>query len=199
VRAAPSQARQAKPFLIGTPVASNCLRNNLSALFDGEWIAKHRVLNARQNEAESEIIAEAGLVRSWITVATNMAGRGYCISRLDDARARGRWVAFDRDGAPTMPARIDRQLYGRAARSGRPRSHVTFCVARRRPGCASSFTVAKLPPSYSQMTAVRAGLGASGILAAASVKPCTSGATGKTKRNSGIRKKACLAPMISLE
>lgn len=77
----------------------------------------HRVLSARQDSDEAEIIAAAGRSGT-VTVATNMAGRGADI-RLDaPARAAGGLVVIltERHEA----GRIDRQLIGRSARQGDP-------------------------------------------------------------------------------
>ncbi|WP_341235632.1 preprotein translocase subunit SecA [uncultured Sulfitobacter sp.] len=112
--------KKGRPILIGTQSVE--ASEHLSGLLTQQGL-HHRVLNARQNEAESEIIAQAGLTGR-ITVATNMAGRGTDISLDDTTRAAGglHVIATGRHDA----ARIDRQLYGRAARQGDPGSHITF-------------------------------------------------------------------------
>jgi preprotein translocase subunit SecA len=112
--------KKGRPILIGTQSVE--ASEHLSGLLTQQGL-HHRVLNARQNEAESEIIAQAGLT-SRITVATNMAGRGTDIALDDATRAAGglHVIATGRHDA----ARIDRQLYGRAARQGDPGSHITF-------------------------------------------------------------------------
>jgi preprotein translocase subunit SecA len=109
-----------QPILIGTQ--SVAASEHLSDLLNAAGLP-HRVLNARQNEAESEIIAEAGQ-HARITVATNMAGRGTDIALDEAAKSAGglHVIATGRHDA----SRIDRQLYGRAARQGDPGSHVTF-------------------------------------------------------------------------
>jgi preprotein translocase subunit SecA len=79
----------------------------------------HRLLNARQDAEEAEIVAEAG-ERGRITVATRMAGRGTDI-RLGSGVAQlgGLSVlATERSEA----RRIDRQLRGRCGRQGDPGS-----------------------------------------------------------------------------
>jgi len=79
----------------------------------------HRVLNARQDREEAEIVAEAG-EPGQITVATNMAGRGTDI-HLGAGVAEGGGVhvlATERHDA----GRIDRQLFGRCGRQGDPGS-----------------------------------------------------------------------------
>lgn len=79
----------------------------------------HQVLNARQDRAESALIASAGQPGR-ITVATSMAGRGTDIAC--DARV------LERDGLHVIlcqvnaSARIDRQFLGRAGRQGQPGS-----------------------------------------------------------------------------
>jgi preprotein translocase subunit SecA len=78
------------------------------------------VLNAKQDDQEAEIIAQAG-ERGRITVATNMAGRGTDI-RLGPG-------VTDLGGLHVIlteyhdAARIDRQLVGRCARQGDPGSY----------------------------------------------------------------------------
>jgi len=109
------------PVLVGT-------RSVLASEEVSRRLAKlgrvHRVLNAAQNEQEATIVAEAGQPKR-ITVATNMAGRGTDIKL-------GRGVA-DLGGLHVISAephashRVDRQLFGRAARQGDP-------------GCAQLFT-----------------------------------------------------------
>ncbi len=61
-----------QPILVGT--ASIAMSEKLSSLLTQEKV-KHNVLNAKQNEREAYIIADAGRVGA-ITIATNMAGRG---------------------------------------------------------------------------------------------------------------------------
>jgi preprotein translocase subunit SecA len=77
------------------------------------------VLNARQDDQEAAIVAEAGR-RGRITVATNMAGRGTDI-QLGDGILEGlglHVIATQRSEA----RRIDRQLIGRCGRQGDPGS-----------------------------------------------------------------------------
>lgn len=80
----------------------------------------HRVLNARQDREEAEIVAQAGGAGR-ITVATNMAGRGTDIHLGDGVAVRGglHVLATERHDA----GRIDRQLFGRCGRQGDPGSH----------------------------------------------------------------------------
>ena len=79
----------------------------------------HRVLNARQDRGESELIAAAG-GSGRITVATSMAGRGTDIPLDPLVLARGGLhVILCQLNAS---ARIDRQFLGRAGRQGQPGS-----------------------------------------------------------------------------
>jgi len=79
----------------------------------------HRVLNAKQDAREADIIAQAGQAGR-ITVATNMAGRGTDIRLGDGVAERGglHVIATERHEA----GRIDRQLFGRCGRQGDPGS-----------------------------------------------------------------------------
>jgi preprotein translocase subunit SecA len=77
----------------------------------------HRVLNARQDAHEAEVIAEAGQGGT-VTVATNMAGRGTDIHLGEGVAERGGLVVVLTECHDS--ARIDRQLVGRGARLGDP-------------------------------------------------------------------------------
>jgi preprotein translocase subunit SecA len=113
---AASLARSGRPLLIGTQSveASEALAEALRARG-----LPHVVLNARQDEQEAEIVARAG-EPGRITVATNMAGRGTDILLgPDEARAGGLHVIAT---GYHDSQRIDRQLFGRAARQGDPGS-----------------------------------------------------------------------------
>ena len=111
------------PVLVGTRsvLASEEVSRRLAARG-----RDHKVLNAAQNEQEAQIIAEAGHAGR-ITVATNMAGRG-----TDIKLARG---VVDLGGLhvistePHGSFRVDRQLFGRAARQGDPGCAQMFCSA----------------------------------------------------------------------
>ncbi|HEY5466592.1 MAG TPA: accessory Sec system translocase SecA2, partial [Clostridia bacterium] len=73
------------------------------------------VLNARHDETEAEIIAQAGQSGA-ITISTNMAGRGVDI-RLGEGVAAGLYIIGTNRH---RSIRIDRQLRGRAGRQGDP-------------------------------------------------------------------------------
>jgi preprotein translocase subunit SecA len=83
----------------------------------------HRILNAKQDEEEAEIIAAAGQ-RGRITVATNMAGRGTDIELGEGVAELGGLHVIAT--ACHDSARIDRQLFGRAGRQGDPGSYEMF-------------------------------------------------------------------------
>jgi len=106
-----------RAVLIGTRSVEASER--ISGLLDAAGLP-HRVLNARQDRQEAEIVAAAGQPGR-ITVATNMAGRGTDI-RLDRQvrEAGGLHVILTEYHED---ARIDRQLYGRGGRQGDPGSH----------------------------------------------------------------------------
>jgi preprotein translocase subunit SecA len=107
---------QGRPVLIGarSVAASETLGTELAKAG-----LAHRVLNARQDQQEAEIIARAGRPGG-ITVATNMAGRGTDIRLAPGIADLGglHVLATERHEA----GRIDRQLFGRAGRQGDPGS-----------------------------------------------------------------------------
>ncbi len=78
-----------------------------------------RIINAVRSEEEAAIIAEAGKLNA-VTVATNMAGRGTDIKIPSEVRKIGGLHVIATECNPS--ARIDRQLFGRAARQGDPGS-----------------------------------------------------------------------------
>ncbi len=80
---------------------------------------KHRVLNARQDRHEAEIIAVAGQ-QGAITVSTNMAGRGTDIKLGPGVEKLGGLHVISLSLNDSR--RVDRQLYGRCARQGDPGS-----------------------------------------------------------------------------
>ena len=110
---------EGRPVLIGTRSIEASER--LSRVLAAHGLA-HRVLNARQDAHEAELVAAAGQAGA-ITVATNMAGRGTDIELGAGVARRGGLgvVLTEYHESP----RIDRQLFGRCARQGDPGS----CVA----------------------------------------------------------------------
>jgi preprotein translocase subunit SecA len=107
---------EGRPVLVGTRSVQASER--LSALLEAADLP-HRVLNARQDQEEAEVIANAGS-RGRITVATNMAGRGTDIRLGPGVAELGglHVLATERHDA----RRIDRQLFGRGGRQGDPGS-----------------------------------------------------------------------------
>jgi preprotein translocase subunit SecA len=84
----------------------------------------HSILNARNDEAEAEIVAQAGALGA-VTISTNMAGRGTDIL-LGGNPPRDREKVVELGGLYVMGTtrhearRIDNQLRGRAGRQGDP-------------------------------------------------------------------------------
>jgi preprotein translocase subunit SecA len=109
-----------RPVLIGTDSVRDS--EYLSQLLAAQQLP-HRVLNARQDREEAQLIAAAGAPAA-ITVATNMAGRGTDIEISADIAALGglHVISCQHNSA----RRIDRQLHGRAARQGQPGSAETL-------------------------------------------------------------------------
>lgn len=123
-----------RPVLIGTDSVSASERLSHHLAQAG---IDHRVLNARQDQIEAEIVAGAGGAGR-VTVATNMAGRGTDIALGQGVAERGGLHVINCQ--LNAEARIDRQLHGRAARQGEPGSCETvLCLdeplmAKRLPG-----------------------------------------------------------------
>jgi len=112
------------PVLVGTRsvLASEEVSRRLQAMN-----RVHRVLNATQTAQEASIVAEAGQ-KGKITVATNMAGRGTDIKLARGVAELGGLHVIATE--PHGSGRVDRQLFGRAARQGDP-------------GCAQMFASAE--------------------------------------------------------
>ena len=121
IRAIAEMHEQGRPVLVGTGSVEESER--LAATLAQAGIPC-RVLNAKNNEAEAEIIAEAGAVGA-VTISTNMAGRGTDI-RLGGAAQEHREHVAALGGLFVIGTnrhesrRIDDQLRGRAGRQGDP-------------------------------------------------------------------------------
>lgn len=115
--------RRGQPVLVGTRTIRDSER--LSALLEEAKIP-HRILTAKQDAEEVEIIATAGQYGS-VLIATNMAGRGTHIDLSPEAEAGGglHVIAVERNES----VRIDRQLIGRGARQGQPGSAQSYVSA----------------------------------------------------------------------
>ncbi|MBP7175399.1 MAG: accessory Sec system translocase SecA2 [Thermoclostridium sp.] len=110
-----------RPILIGTSSIEESER--LSGLLKEKGI-QYRVLNAKNDEIEAELIAQAGDLGA-VTVSTNMAGRGTDIRlggknerRRDDVVGLGGLYVIGTNRHESR--RIDNQLRGRAGRQGDP-------------------------------------------------------------------------------
>ena len=87
----------------------------------------HNVLNAKEHERESLIVAEAGKSVNGlgaVTIATNMAGRGTDIKLTPEVKAAGGLAIIGTERHESR--RVDRQLRGRAGRQGDPGSSVFY-------------------------------------------------------------------------
>jgi preprotein translocase subunit SecA len=106
-----------RPVLVGT--RSVAASEKASRLLTEMGVA-HRVLNAKQDKEEAEIISRAGEVGA-VTIATNMAGRGTDIRLGEGVEEKGglHVILTERHEA----GRIDRQLAGRCGRLGDPGSY----------------------------------------------------------------------------
>ena len=105
-----------RPVLIGT---SSVEESEQVSQWLEEGMLPYRLLNAKQDKDEANIIAQAGHQQR-ITVATNMAGRGTDIKLDSSVIELGglHIIALSLNDS----RRIDRQLYGRCGRQGEPGS-----------------------------------------------------------------------------
>ncbi len=101
-----------QPILVGTASVeeSERLSRNLSDV-------PHSVLNARHDEVEAAIVAQAAQ-RGAVTISTNMAGRGTDIRLGEGVAALGGLYVIGTNRHESR--RIDNQLRGRAGRQGDP-------------------------------------------------------------------------------
>ncbi|MEK7624616.1 MAG: preprotein translocase subunit SecA [Patescibacteria group bacterium] len=120
---------QGQPLLIGTP--STDQNEIFSSLLSHNGIL-HEVLNAKNNEREGSIIAQAGKFKA-VTVATNRAGRGVDIvlggnppdhQEAEKIKSLGGLCVIGTERHEAR--RIDNQLRGRTGRQGDPGSSVFF-------------------------------------------------------------------------
>lgn len=106
--------KKGRPVLIGS---ASIAKNELISKALTKAGIKHELLNAKNNEREAAIIAQAGQ-KGAVTLATNIAGRGTDIMLDKEARDLGGLVVL---GSERHEARrIDNQLRGRGGRQGDP-------------------------------------------------------------------------------
>ncbi len=102
-----------QPILLGTTSVKES--EELSKLLTDCGIS-HQLLNAKNEEEENRIIANAGQ-KNMVTISTNMAGRGTDIKLGKEVENVGLYVIGT---SKNISERIDRQLIGRCARQGDP-------------------------------------------------------------------------------
>lgn len=129
-----SRRATGQPVLVGTRTVACSER--ISRALAAQNI-EHQVLNARHDAEEAAIISAAGMPGA-VTVATNMAGRGTDIPLHADSAAKGGLHVLSLEVNDS--ARVDRQLFGRAARQGDPGTvHCIFSLE-------DALVVSFLPP-----------------------------------------------------
>jgi preprotein translocase subunit SecA len=113
-----------RPILVGT--RSVAASERLAAMLEESGF-EFQLLNAVRHKDEAVIVAMAGALGR-ITIATNMAGRGTDIKLGEGVAALGglHVLATERHES----GRVDRQLFGRAARQGDPGSAQAFVSLR---------------------------------------------------------------------
>jgi preprotein translocase subunit SecA len=112
--------KKGQPVLVGTTSVE--VSETISRMLRAKKIP-HNVLNAKQNDREADIVAEAGQ-KAAVTIATNMAGRGTDIKLGVGVRELGGLFILGSERHESR--RIDRQLRGRAGRQGDPGESVFF-------------------------------------------------------------------------
>ncbi len=113
--------QKGQPVLVGTTSIEK--NEYLGKLLDREGVS-HQILNAKHDEKEGEIIAQAGKFGA-VTIATNMAGRGVDIilggnppdkEKAEKVKALGGLHVLGTERHEAR--RIDNQLRGRSGRQG---------------------------------------------------------------------------------
>ncbi len=103
-----------RPVLVGS---ASIAKNELIAAAMDKAGLKYEILNAKNNEREAAIVAQAGQ-KGAITLATNMAGRGTDIRLGEGVKELGGLVVIGSERHESR--RIDNQLRGRGGRQGDP-------------------------------------------------------------------------------
>jgi preprotein translocase subunit SecA len=114
VREIEAANKRGQPVLVGTTSVESS--EVLSRMLRRTGII-HTVLNAKFHEQEAEIVSRAGL-RTAVTIATNMAGRGTDIKLGEGVRDLGGLYVVGTERHESR--RVDRQLRGRCSRQGDP-------------------------------------------------------------------------------
>ncbi len=132
VREVGERQKKGQPILIGT---TSIAKNELFSAALSKAGIPHEVLNAKNNEREGGIIAQAGKPGA-VTVATNVAGRGVDVllggnpAKPEDAARVRELGGLHVIGTERHEARrIDNQLRGRSGRQGDPGSTQFFLSA----------------------------------------------------------------------
>ncbi len=110
-----------QPVLIGTHTVESS--ENIADLLHNHGLHGGQVLNARRHREEAVIVSQAGQEKQ-IIIATGMAGRGTDIRLGAGVANLGglHVVATEVNESP----RVDRQLFGRAARQGDPGGVISY-------------------------------------------------------------------------
>ena len=103
-----------QPVLIGT---ASIEKNEALGAMLGKAGIQHQVLNAKNNEREAKIVAQAG-EKGAVTLATNIAGRGTDIVLGEGIKELGGLFVLGSERHESR--RIDNQLRGRSGRQGDP-------------------------------------------------------------------------------
>ena len=106
--------QKGQPVLIGTVSIEK--NEKLARLLEKQGVP-HQILNAKNNEKEASIVAQAG-ERGGVTLATNIAGRGTDIVLSDEVKKLGGLFVLGSERHESR--RIDNQLRGRSGRQGDP-------------------------------------------------------------------------------
>jgi preprotein translocase subunit SecA len=106
--------KKGQPVLIGT---ASIEKNELLAGLLKKAGLPHQILNAKNNEREANIVAEAGQ-KGAITLATNIAGRGTDIVLGEGIKKMGGLYVLGTERNESR--RVDNQLRGRSGRQGDP-------------------------------------------------------------------------------
>jgi preprotein translocase subunit SecA len=135
-----------QPILVGTRSVKTSER--LSDMLTNLGLP-HQVLNAVRHAEEAHIIAQAG-AKGRITVATNMAGRGTDIKLARGVTELGGLAVIATERHESR--RVDRQLFGRAARQGDPGRAQAFV-------CLEDELIARHAPKFGRLARLLAGHG----------------------------------------